>query len=108
MPTSYPVWTEKTWGRIAGGSWKSPGYLEAPAGTYGLKVTTGRPPAWEPDPPPPPPDQVSFLISESDWARIRFGTLDGHDPTVIHKDQNSYKVQAIDNSGYKTAVVVAI
>ena len=107
MPTYYPTWTERSWGKISGGSWKSPGYIETTTGTYGLRVTAGHPPAWSPEPPPPPPDSVSYLISESDWARIRYGTLDAHDATVIHKDLNSYKVQAID-SGYKTAVVVAI
>jgi hypothetical protein len=106
MPTYYPTWTESSWGTIAGGAWKSPGQIETSQTTYSLTVVLGRPPSWDPEPPPPPPDL--YLISEADWSRIRFGTLDVRDPTVIHKDQTSYKVIANDNGGAKTAIVITV
>lgn len=107
MPIYYPVWSERTWGAISSGAWKSPGQIETTTGTKSLKVLLSRTPSWNPDNDPVPPDPDAYLISESDWSRIRYGTLYVHDLTVILKDQKSYKVQAIDN-GTKLAVVVAI
>jgi hypothetical protein len=49
--------------------------------------------------------KASYPELESDWARIRLGTLDAHDATVIHEDQSSYKVKAVDSGSSKTAVV---
>lgn len=108
MPTYYPTWTEATWGKISSGAWKSPGQIETTQNTYSLKVQMGRPPEWDPDPDPDGPDPDAYLISESDWSRIRYGTLDVHDPTVIHKDTYNYKVLANDNGGTKVAVVITV